>query len=291
MKEMPEKELDEINEIIISLVKDPILRNCKIEFCAALRRTISNEYNDPELGEADYMIALVKATLMAKTDPEKNLNDILNDPTQKKKWYQTYIFNYLKQILLENKIPAYSEKTKIDISAEMTDELSNILSSHNISHNMINNSIFVKDGSIIAEIEHSIAEIKQKYLSDDIEISVTDGKIIISATRILEERESIKEYSLNNEESGEQVEARLKGRIIVDNSETIIKLKERLPSYAHPVLTIYLEDERPDEFINKYGPGRPRIVHISKYLGMSIKEVKRILHLIQVHFMILQLGY
>jgi len=287
MKGMPEKEMAEVNEIIIKLVKDPILRNCKLEFCAALRRTIRNEYSDPELGEPDYMIALVKATIAAKSDPEKDLSAILEDPIQKKKWYQTFVFNYLKQILTENKIPTYCDKTKIDISSEVIDELSNSLGINGISHNVINNSIFLKGDF---KIDSIISSVEQKYLSDKVKIVVTTGKITVDAFRIVKERKSVKEHSLNNEESGEQVAARLKGKPM-DDSETILKLKERLPSYAQSVLTIYLDDERPDEFINKYGHGKPRIIHISKFLGMSIKEVKRILHLIKVHFLILQLGY
>jgi hypothetical protein len=74
-------------------------------------------------------------------------------------------------------------------------------------------------------------------------------------------------------------------------SETFQKLRERIPQTAQPILEIYIEDSRPDQYVEKFGSGSPKIAHIAQFLGMSVREVKKLVALIRIQMMILNLGY
>lgn len=111
---------DEIEGIINQVVEDPMLQHCRREFCNALKRTIKNEYADTDVGEADYQVAIMRAAVAAKYGygKHKPTARTLTDPIQRKKWFQTWAFNYLRQILRENKIPAIAKAERRTCSAD-----------------------------------------------------------------------------------------------------------------------------------------------------------------------------
>lgn len=120
MKGLSEDERQEIEDIITQVVGDPLLQQCRQGFKNALAGTIKNEYADLDVGEADYHIAIMRAAVAAKHGwgENKPAPAALNDPIQRKKFFQTWAFNYLRQILRENKIPAINTSQYVIIAAD-----------------------------------------------------------------------------------------------------------------------------------------------------------------------------
>ena len=305
LKNLPKEEIEYLSGIIEKLIEDPVLQHCKIEFCRALSVTIKNEYLDQDVGLQDYYIALMRATISTymkcgkafDIDPTLTLQKILDDPIQRKKWYQTWIFNYLKQILRENKISTISinSHNSNTIDQLLLTQISSILSRKHISHTIIRNTI--KYDNITIEDRNEISKLIEEYLSRGVIVIFDQNHITVAPCEISEDRMevvSVREYSFNNQD--EEVRNYLQSKVPYTGgnemeNEIIDKLKERVPDYAQPILKIYLENERPDDYVNKYGEGRPRAAHISEYLQIPIKEVKRIIDMIKIHLMVLQLGY
>ena len=63
---LSDTEREKIGDLIELIVDDPGLQNTKHEFCNALRRTISNEYADKDVGLEDYRVAIMRAVIAAK---------------------------------------------------------------------------------------------------------------------------------------------------------------------------------------------------------------------------------
>lgn len=283
------------------VLDDPNLRQCKREFCMALSRTIKNEYSDLDAGLGDYMIAIMRAAVAGKYGYGTKApihKDFLNDPKQRKKWFQTWAFNYLRQILTENKIAT----TKvIHTSIIPVDKIIvNKLLSKNakISVKKIDNGYEITDSDKSTEDE--ITDLNNMYFNK-CSVEINGPKITIRNKHndhdVTSEYKStsIKEHSFDIEEDDYDVANhpktfRLGGREMAE-AETITTLRNRIPEDAKPILDIYLEDIRPDHFIQKYGDGKPKAVHIAEYLGLSLKEVKKIIKIIKIHLMILSLGY
>jgi hypothetical protein len=78
---------------------------------------------------------------------------------------------------------------------------------------------------------------------------------------------------------------------VVETSETLLRIKDRIPREAYPILVIYIEETRPQEYIDKYGVGTPRASHIAEFLLMSLKEVKRLLGIIKMQCLAAELGF
>lgn len=96
----------EIAEIIDMVSEDPQLQACKIQFKNALRNTIKSDYkSDPSTAEQEFLVAVWRAATAAKCGWGKHpaSQQTITDKIQRKKFFQTWIFNYLRQILQENK--------------------------------------------------------------------------------------------------------------------------------------------------------------------------------------------
>jgi hypothetical protein len=120
LKGLSSTELGEIEKIVDMVMIDPNLQQCRVEFCNVLARTIRNDYTNREAGEQEYMLAIMKAAVAAKHGYAGNppSDTAITDPIQRKKWFQTFAFNYLRQILRENKLPTQSTKHKVTVPAD-----------------------------------------------------------------------------------------------------------------------------------------------------------------------------
>ena len=76
-----------------------------------------------------------------------------------------------------------------------------------------------------------------------------------------------------------------------ENTEALCVLVNRLPEAAKPILKIYCDETRPWDYIEKYGDGTPKASHISEYLGLSKVEVKRLIKIIRIHYVVMTAGY
>jgi hypothetical protein len=77
---------------------------------------------------------------------------------------------------------------------------------------------------------------------------------------------------------------------VVEEDDVITQLRKKLPADARPVFDIMLEDTRPEDYIEKYGPTSPKISHMAEYLNLSPKEIKRLKNIIKVHCLALGVG-
>jgi len=108
MRNLTDNQRAMLDDLITTINKMPEMQACKREFGRALGRTIRNEYQDPAAVQADFDIAVMKAavTILFHQPVDQST---LQDPVQMKKIFSQWVFNYLKQIIRENKIPAVAE--------------------------------------------------------------------------------------------------------------------------------------------------------------------------------------
>lgn len=304
LKNLDETSRAEINEIIQIVEEDPNLQQCKKEFCNALARTIKNEYTDTDVGKQDFRVAVMRAAVQAQLEADKE--NINKDPIQRKKWYQTWVFNYLRQVLRENKIPSLKKmiKEKVEIEEHI---LNLILAEIGTKHIVepIQDGFIIKNNTLMIPkvILDNISNIRNKYFNQvEILVSLREIRItrqcqptIVQTTK--KQITSLKEHSLDTEEESlrHSIEVKATGTRMEDlpmeATETVTKLWERVPTQAHPILNIYIEEQRPDEYTEKYGIGSPKIAHIAEFLGASPREIRKWVRLIRIHMTVLVLGY
>lgn len=207
LKDLTPDQREEIEQIVMMVMEDPLLRQCRAEFCNALARTIRNDYEVREAAEQDYMIAIMRGAVAAKFGYGKNppSEEAISDPEQRKKWFQTWAFNYLRQILRENKLPRQSKSERYTVPADTAalhyvgETITNSISSERdfrhkrILRNLYNQAELVElhDGHLIRfdhwlfpiELVHGLCELGEEYLSHGIGISQTRDGIKITCSR------------------------------------------------------------------------------------------------------------
>lgn len=330
LKGLSEKDRNDLDNIINIVFNDPNLQHCRKEFCNALRRTIKNEYVNQDVGEQDYRIAIMKAAVAAAhgwAGKEPALHAI-HDPIQRKKWFQTWIFNYLRQILRENKLPIIKSTKNVNLPADEAaiHAIKSLIESHisqehnyeakrnlkiiyqklTIYQRTNESKIFYEYSTLPIQFNHDIEELNSMYLNFGVRITCEADGIVVKCDA---EEPPLVEVSMrndthvkaccfdaDNEDQGhrrDQLEMSVmtKNPNTAESEELLQKLKERLPADAGPILEIYDEDRRPEAFINKFGQGTPKITHIATFLNKSPKEVKRLLGIVKIQCMALRLGY
>lgn len=106
-----------VDELWLTVWEDPALQTQQREFCMALARTIGGEYGKTDhrtrdwkdLGAqmADLSFAFWRTCVDVLYHNPKP--DVVEDRGARLKYFKTHMFNYLRQILNENKIPAHKE--------------------------------------------------------------------------------------------------------------------------------------------------------------------------------------
>lgn len=318
MRELTEEQRLELEDIVQEISSDPMFSSAKRQFCLALKNTISNEYADEQVGEVDFNIAVLKAAMAAKYgwgsyQPNPK---IFECQIQKKKWFQTWVFSYLRQILLENKIPGYSHtvKTKLPANEAAIIEIKNFLykaktSIHykqdkkNISSVIKSIRAEEKDGCFVmyldqwflpASIIHELCKISKKYLKHDVNITYHSDRIVIKPNSFLigdvevNDKRNVKIKFSNFETSEDDTTRRYHLEFEVsglnDNepqidSDQIIKLKQQLPDDAVQILELLIDP--PEDYINKHGT-RFYKSHIAKYLGTTPRQVEKMMYRIRL---------
>jgi len=110
-KGLTDEQLMKVNDLVEEIWEDPDLQGHKYSFCDALRNTIGGEYKDREKAEQEARIAIWKTCVSILYHDKKidhnEREKITIHGKQRSKYFKTWIMNYLRQILRENKIPAY----------------------------------------------------------------------------------------------------------------------------------------------------------------------------------------
>jgi len=328
MKGLTPEQHQEIEDIIEIVMDDPLLQKCRHEFCNALARTIKNEYDDREVGLQDYRIAIMRAAVAAKYG-KKPAEEALINPIQRKKWFQTWAFNYLRQILRENKISYIHIAERVLIPADtaalyqITRLLINIIKEErDVPHRRLLRSLLQRvevieqDDSYVFKFDHwsfpatifdRLHKLTTEYLKYNVEITlIMDGILIKRLTEVLPEikiikrsEQNVRETSFdadsNEDDRRDQLEAQTMNQnnaalCEVEEQDLIKNLKDKIPSDTQAVLQIYFEETRPQDYNDKFGPGSPKIIHVAKYLDISTKEVKRHLSVLRHHCLSLGVG-
>lgn len=329
IRTLTSEQKEEIEQIINSVVKDPLLQQCRHEFRNALRRTIKNEYHDLEAGEQDYRIAIMRAAVAAKHGwpGHEPAQEALTDPIQRKKWFQTWAFNYLRQILRENKIPSITITRKVNLSADYAalntihETINEIIQNEkDVNHRRFLRATWKQvaiedtDHGFVIKFDHwafpiqiisAIERLDSMYLTHGVSIQQTVEGIEIRRTKTEIPKIEIKQKENNNIQQisfdGEQEESarhdQLETQMVkkdysntVDEEDIIRKLKKSIPTAAQEVLDIYMEETRPEAFIEKYGNSTPKAVHVAEFLKRSPKEIKQLLKVIKIHCIALGIG-
>jgi hypothetical protein len=331
LRNLSASQVEEIEQIIDKIIEDPNLQQCRREFCNALARTIRNEYSDTQVGEQDYRIAIMRAAVAAKHGwgKEPPATEALLDPVQRKKFFQTWAFNYLRQILRENKIPAIKKAEKVSVGADQAalDAVREtmvrvVAKERDVEHRRYLRA--VQEQTLVSDTEDGFAlkfdhwsfpiqlvlelrELASQYVKWQVSIIQTmDGVEVKRLTQSVPTVEVVRRTNVLIREAsfdaGDDEECRRdqlemermnKGDIysgIVDEEDILGKLKQSIPTDARSVLEVYMESSRPEAFTKKYGPGYPKAVHVAEFLHKSPKEVKNLLRVIKFHCIALGIG-
>lgn len=327
LKNLTSEQQNETEQLVLEISNDQCLRQCKIEFCNALARTIKNDYIDREVAEQDYMIAIMRGVVAAKFgygDNPPNENAI-KDPIQRKKWFQTWVFNYLRQILRENKLPRQcktinkqmqpdaavlyhinnSINDTINLEHDFRKKRVLIESYQNAQTQMLDNGYKIKYNyfPLYERLSKCIKEINDMYLTYGVHIEMTTNGIEIVKTKQMPDIHvhqkhyqpiKITRISHQNEDDEHQTSyPDQKGennmQQIVEN-EVMVQLRDRLPHDTKQILDIYIEDTRPQDYIEKYGLSKPKIINVASYLGKTPKEIKKSISTIRLQCLALGVG-
>lgn len=330
LKNLPENEKDELDRTVQEIAFDPILAPCKTEFCNALARTIHNEYEDRKVGEQDYLVAITRAVLAAKYGygNKEPVEAVLTNPLQRKKWFQTWVFQYLRQILRENNLPVAKENKYVELPADeaalyevqqaLAASLDDIHDHHYkrylksliaqliITDNTEGYKLEICLWSFPVTLEERIKALTKIYREYGVEVTLDEKGLIIKQlkeemplvsirkkfqTQLKSKSFDATDHKENNQREWLESEAlSVHRKEPAMESETLEELRKRVPSETLPILDIFMEDHRPEEYIQKFGTKPPRIAHVAEYLGKSPREVKKSVETIRHHCLALGVG-
>lgn len=315
-KNLTEEQKIKAMELMEKAWNDPNLQNPKYEFCMALARTIGNEYKNLDYGMQEIWITFWRAAVDALYHNPKP--KVVEDAKIRKKHFQTWMFNYLRQILLENKIPRTYIKKELDGPANLVAKdyikllLDNNLKVHYTIDDVQDSITFNVNTTVIpVDVLEKVWGLRDEVEPYDVVVKTSDDKIEILYTGIpqnytkeINERIRINAVSISgmdqDDSSGFQQHCEYQGvrqrEAEVDHMMTqdaISTLKERLPEQAQEILSMLLEPT--DEFLKEYYPNRkktvvPKECHLAKWFGMSKPEVQKIMKQIRQQAKALDLG-
>jgi hypothetical protein len=311
LKNLTKQQQHKIEQTIQTVTQDPNLQACKREFCKALARTIQNDYKHPEIAEQDYNIAIMKAAVAALYGKNPT-PQVITDPTQRKKWFQTWAFNYLRQILRENKPPTIKQQQTTHLPPEqaaLNDLTKTIQHIINTQHNhkyktqlkQHTNPPHTHPNGYFLPLNHwlypiqlinDIQTLNTTYLKHGITITITPTGINIqkkgTPTTIKTTQTTTQHIKTTNIETHDPGDKPM--TTTIEETDIITTLRQQIPDHIKPILDIYIEDTRPHDFTQKYGNKRPATNHVAQYLGLTTREIKQALNTIKNHCYALGLG-
>jgi hypothetical protein len=309
LKNLTPTQTQEIENIILQAYHDPNLQSTKNEFCNALARTIKNDYTHREAAEQEYLIALTRAAVAAKHGYGKKepAPMAITDPHQRTKWFKNWAFNYLKQILRENKLPTRktttqttlpADKALIYITTQLIQQTINTTTypqKQKLQQKLNNIQITQNNNIITLHIDHwtyppqltqHIQQLHQQH-KHHTHITLTENGIQITPQTnnppLITITQTTKTHIQTNPIPENHPQHR---RPQTMDEQTIQNIKKHLPENTKPILDILYEPTRPQAYTNKYGHSKPKATHIAQYLGTTPREIKKHLTIIKHHILI-----
>ena len=191
MKNLTPQQMEEVEEKIEVLLKTPSLTKSREKFCHTLANTIGADYReDKNAAMQEYILALLRAVLYILF--YKPNRQVFDDPVQTRKLVSQITYNYMKQILNENKIPKSVREKHVEGDPYMVakEEIINILKKDGVEckqkhHRSEDGYIIEGDiGVISLKTATRIGKLKAKY-----------AKIGVSINADLDRIEILKEWS------------------------------------------------------------------------------------------------
>jgi hypothetical protein len=330
---------------------DPALQGQKAEFCMALGRTIGNEYKDFEAGKQDALIAFWKAALLVLFHESKQCSgadcrahlittkmkmdncpkcggelilkwspkpQIAQDPIKRKKFFQSVLFNYLRQIFRENKPAAVKEvKTEEglahDVAVKVISAAIDKIKGIDCEVERVDGEHFVircETGLLPLKVIKQINDLKNDFDQYGIQISADWAQIgVISALEIPEtiscqiiSKVYAKFTSLDSgsdDETDSSFRDHCEHRVLTktntqtpidqfEYNETVDTIRERLSDDARKLFDLIIDT--PQDYIDRFGTNKLYRLHLAQYLGKEAKEIDEIRENIRVHCLVMGLG-
>ena len=222
---------------------------------------------------------------------------------KRKKFFQTYLFNYLKQILKENKYPQIKESRNVvspanEVLAEMITKILTVVKidstkmtdGEDIIITIARRSLRILPQTIVLQI----AALRKKFEDMGVIVNMKKDKITVSPvydndnkttkmiTRSMVKKSFVKFVSLQgpDEENtgfedycGFKVnnEAEIRSERVIDEIDSIMAIRKNLPTNARQVLDLIVNT--PDEYYKRFNCDRIHKNHVMQYLGKSQTEI------------------
>lgn len=286
IKNLTDDEQREVEEIVRWIKDDPLLQPTRYQFKSALRNTIRGDYNDDEAADQEYCVAIWKAVVAAKHGWGKNgpSEQTITNPIQRKKFFQSWVFNFLRQILTENK-RSYIDNKSVAVRTTFDAARIEILSvlpknckvkTNDKSHCSIESNLFLLPLKKINEL----LKLKLKYFNKNVIIEMKNESININnnGSKGYEMIEINTPALVNTASTSRTVEEGGVPEPSIDTAgfsdpDTIETMYDSLSDDAQKVMRIITNP--PHDYVEKYGDKIARS-YIKEYLSLSPKEVKDI---------------
>lgn len=321
-KNLTKQQKTQVENLMAQVWADPELDSTKTEFCSILKRTICNEYEDKEHAMAEIQITFwrtaVDILFHSPSKDEKSLEyqkwldrklEVTTNPIIRRKYFKTCAYNYMRQILNENKIPMCKiSKTVSGTSDKVAIELICFYLDNNpskidyfISKNDQGLTTFNVDQSEIPlKTLKKLNTVKQDMKENGVEININQDSIIINPinisviTKTIMDKKRTKFSSMNvqNDDENSNFQQHCEFVGYKENSEmedivtndTICALNQRLNDTARKVFDILYNP--PHDFLDTFYPDRkknprPKSAHIATWLELPQHEVDNAITIIQ----------
>jgi hypothetical protein len=342
-KRLSRDQMLRVEALAKEVFNDPSIATQKMEFCMALHRTIGNEYKDVEVGKQDAMITFWKAALLVLYHESKQCKkckkhlvttnqtvtkcacggellikwspkpQIATDLIKRKKFFQTVMFNYLKQILRENKPPTITEEhteegPAPDVAvgvitsrlgkAKIETEVEDIDDNHQVIH--------VETGLIPLKTLKQIHEVKEDLEEHGVQIHLDWHSIsIVSAldvpptiSRKIVDKIFAKFTSWDNggsEDDSSSHRDHCEFRVTKASTkeadfenEAIDIIRSRLSDLAQRYFDLIVNT--PDDYVSRFGTDKIYKSYVAQYLGIKPEQVEDLKRNIKLNCMAMGVG-
>ena len=307
MRGLSRTQQQNVQGIVNMILSDPALTPARQSFLRALGNTIGNEYKDPSFADEEAIIAIWRAVVSALY--HKPIPGVIENGKQRKKFFQEWIFNALRQILNENKIPqirttntvcglntkvgaqvlsgflmdrsvpvtcvlARSDK-HVEITAEVLRlSLNELQSLWRIEKVLRNNGVKVVYDDKHYNVVHIKAD-KAEVVEMQIPAAINIKLVSFESKKANEEDDRLRytlEYKMASESSAADQRR-------IEFNDFVEHLKGTLPSDAKEVLKIIVKP--PQVYVRKHGDD-VRQKTVANFLRKTPKEMARIFDLIRL---------
>jgi len=295
MRNLSPKQQAQVEEKMNYLLQNSALFKCRETFCRVLSNTIGNEYKDRDIALSDYMVALWRAVVSALF--HKPTPIVFIDMRQQEKFFKTWVYKYMKQILNENKIPTAHASNKVQGPAHTLalNDFCAALEQNNIEHHIdydddddeyiikgkistINKKTAERFGNMISKyqaygviIHISPLEIRiiTSKKTKDININISTPSYV----RMTPFESDVDDHDLvrHNIEYKLQKEANVSENL--EEDDRLFHIRQALPDDLRDVFDLIVST--PDAFVDRYGNGIPHKQQIAEFLDIPPQEASK----------------